>query len=469
MRKVLGLLAASLLAAAPAMAVEVPQVASEAPAYNCDYQPSCEVAPGVYGKMSNPVTSKFKLSIGGYVKLDYAYNSVNLGSSGVISPGSGAIPAPGIDPNPAVANSATYAKQRQSILSMRQSRLWFKIDGPTFLGAKTGALIEGDFYGDPSAATESTQLRMRLAYGTIDWPNTQILFGQFWDNFAPMVASTQDFRCGSSWGAPNSPRIPQIRLTQKINFNADNQLKLIVAVQDPNQFGNNQQAVTGGYGPNVNYASQIYYVSKALGVGPGYFGMSMNSLTFGVFGLYGSEKAFTNGNSSIDTYGYGAYTFVPVLKSKDGKTRAMTMSLEGQTYVAANMAFNAATSTTVVGSPALSNIALPNNTILQHAAKNWGAAAQVIFFPIQDLGITAGWGGRYALNNGSFNNTTTNANYQIYNQEVYANVSYDLNAAIRVAAEYQNMKTVYGNVNKQAGTHTVGSDNTLRFCAYYFF
>jgi hypothetical protein len=461
MKKVLGLFAVFLLMAAPALAAEAE--------YNCDYQPSCEVAPGIYGKMSSPVTSKFKLSIGGYVKLDYAYNSKNLGSSGVISPGSGAIPANGITANTAVANSATYAKQHQSILSMRQSRLWLKVGGPTLLGAKTGALIEGDFYGDPSAATESTQFRMRLAYGTIDWTNTQVLFGQFWDNFAPMVASTQDFRSGSSWGAPNSPRIPQIKLTQKINFNADNQLNLVAAVQDPNQFGNNQSAVTGGYGANVNYAGQVFFVSKALGVAPGYFGMSMKSLTLGAFGLYGSEKAFTNANTNLDTYGYGLYTFIPVLKSKDGKNRAMTMSLEGQTYVAANMSFNGATSTTVVGTPSLTNIATPNTTFLQFPAKNWAAAAQIIFYPIQDLGITAGWGARYALNNGSFFSQPANANYQIYNQEIYGNVTYDLNAAIRVAAEYQNLKTVYGNVNGIPNMHTNGSDNTVRFCAYYFF
>ena len=34
---------------------------------------------------------------------------------------------------------------------------------------------------------------------------------------------------------------------------------------------------------------------------------------------------------------------MPVLKSKDGKNRAMTMSLEGQGYMAANMTFNGAT------------------------------------------------------------------------------------------------------------------------------
>jgi hypothetical protein len=461
MKKTLGLIVASLLMAAPVMAEEVPQNVP----YNCDYNPSCEVAPGIYGKMASPVMSKFKLSLGGYVKLDYAYNSENLGNNGVISPGSGGMPSKGITALSTTANSATYAKQDQSIMSIRQSRLWVKADGPTFLGAKTMGLIEGDFYGDNSAATESPMFRARLAYGAMDWANTQVLFGQFWDNFGPMVASTQDFRSGGPFGAPNSPRIPQIKLTQKLNITKDDQLKFVVAVQDPDQFGNNQAASSGGYGSGVNYAGQVFYISKHLGVAPGYFGMSMNSLTLGAFGLYGTEKAFTNGTHNIDTFGYGAYAFVPILQSKDGKDRTMTMSFEGQTYVAANMAFNGATSTTVVGTPGLSNASTPSATATESPAKNWAATGQVIFYPTQNLGITGGWGARYALNNGNYNIL----NYQVSTQEIYGNVAYDLNAAVRVAAEYQNMKTVYGNANVAGGGQTTGIDNTLRLSAYYFF
>ena len=92
-----------------------------------------------------PVTSAYKFSIGGYVKLDYAYNSENLGPSGTITPG-------GLGLSTALTGKGPGApgNQEQSILGVRQSRLWFKADGPTFLGAKTGSLIEGDFYGDTS-------------------------------------------------------------------------------------------------------------------------------------------------------------------------------------------------------------------------------------------------------------------------------------------------------------------------------
>jgi hypothetical protein len=450
------------------MAVEIPQVATQAPAYNCDYQPSCEVAPGFYGKMASPVTSKFNLSIGGFVKLDYAYNSVNLGNSGSLAPGSGAIPKTSSQPGAA----------DQSIFTARQSRLWFKVAGPTFLGAKTNALIEADFYGDPAAAAESPQMRLRLAYGTLDWTNTQVLFGQFWDTFGPMVMSTVDFRQAASFGTPNNPRVPQIRLTQKVNFNDDNGLKFILSLQDPNQDANNNQVLftstdniqgqansySSTVGMAVNAAGQAMFVSKALGVSPGFYGMSMNSLTAGVFGLFGSSKvtSATSPTKHVDSYGYGFYSFVPVLKSSDGKSRAMTLSFEGQAYMAANMAFNTATAGTVVGNPANPN-----------AAKGYGFGGQFIFYPIQDLGITAGYGRRNAYN---YHDYSITPNFLKSSTIIFANVAYDLNAAVRVAAEYENLNTQYGNstnviaVNAGlGGTSGTGTANIARLAAYYFF
>jgi hypothetical protein len=467
MKKVLALLAGALLLTAPALAADIPQVATQAPAYNCDYNPSCEVAPGTYGKMSSPVTSKFNLSIGGFVKLDYVYNSRNLGNSGSLAPGSGAIPKA----------TSLQASEDQSIITARQSRFWLKIGGPTFLGAKTNALIEADFYGDPSAAAESPQLRMRLAYGTLDWKNTQLLFGQFWDTFGPLVASSVDFRHGSPFGASNEPRVPQIRLTQKVNFNDSNFLKLVLGVQDPNQNGNNNQAATTGtagtgnttsavalpaaaYSTNtgqaVNVAGQAMLVSKALGVSPGLWGMSMNSLTAGFFGLWGSQKvtSATNPIQHLDSYGYGFYTFVPILRSSDGLRRDMTLTFEGQGYIAANMAFNAATAAPFVGTSAAH----------LNAAKGFGFFGQTIFYPTQNLGITAGYGRRNAMNYGNYAGIV---DFQKSSTMIFANVAYDLNAAVRFAAEYENLNTQYGN--NSAGTSGTGTDNTVRASMMYFF
>lgn len=463
MKKALGLIAASMLLAAPAMA-------ADAPTYNCDYAPSCEVAPGIYGSMASPVKSKFDLSIGGYVKLDYAYNSSSYGNK---------LPAEANDQTAPRVGSAAYL-QDQNVLTARQSRFWLKVNGPTFLGAKTGALIEADFRGretstaapGSSIGNEDALVRMRHAYGTLDWANTQVLFGQTQDIFGPALMNTIDFGTGKTTGAPNTPRVPQIRLTQKVPFSADNSLKLVLGVQNAVQDG-----VTDIYGSANNYgevpsvAGQVMFISSALGKAPGYYGLAMNPLTVGVFGLYGSSKLI--GNHAIDNYGYGVYAFVPVLKSKDGKNRAMTMSLEGQGYFSAGLAYNGANAQQAVGTaPVIAangvTVTTPGN---QTAAKGYGVYGQAIFYPTQDIGITGGYGRRNAYHYNSYGVTPALlGSSERYNECIYGNVAYDLNAAVRVAAEYEHLKTQYGGASTTVGVGgDFGQANVIRLAAYYFF
>lgn len=424
-----------LLAAVPAMAEET------AP-YNCDFSPSCEVAPGVYGAMASPVKSKFNLSIGGYVKLDYAHNS---NASGPTTNASGA--------------PAGVSKE-ESIFTAKQSRFWLRVAGPTFLGAKTNALIEADFYGANSLANEFGNMRMRHAYGSLDWTNTQVLFGQFWDVFGPAAADTIDFRQGADTGTPNNPRVPQIRLTQKLNLGGDNTLKLVLALQNPVQNSastgaNAFPSVTGnnGYGSHVNVAGQLMFSSKALGVSPGFMGLGMSPLQIGAFGLVGNEKLA--GNESVDSYGYGLYLFAPILKSRDGKNRAMTLSLEAQGAMIAGLNVQNGTSIAFVG-------AKPN---LQ-PAKGYTVFSQLKFYPTQDLGITAGYGRRNVVDYAAYR--AVKPAFQAYNQLAYVNLTYDINAAIRLASEYEHHVTQYDS-NPTGATSDKGINNVYRFAAYYFF
>jgi hypothetical protein len=329
--------------------------------------------------------------------------------------------------------------------------------------------------------------RLRHAYGTIDWANTSILFGQYWDMFAPMVANTQDFRCGATTGAPNNPRSPMIKLTQRVNLNQDNQLQLVVGVTDPTQYGDNAGPglpATNAFGAGVNYAGQAFFVSKALGVAPGYFGLANNPFKIGFFGEYGNEHLQVSNSKALDTWGYGAYIFAPILKSSDGKSRAMTMSFEGQVYEAANMAYNAATASTIAntGNATAVTGAFANSITAGTGAsaadvqaglqprRDLGMAAQIIFYPTQELGLTAGWGERIAANEAA--DVSATGSYQKYNQEFYFNAAYDLNAAVRVAAEYQYLEAGWDNTTPTAfntNGKALSTVNIGRLCAYYFF
>jgi len=430
--------------------------AEESAPYNCDFSPSCEVAPGVYGAMGSPVMSKFNLSIGGYVKLDYVHNTTAVGP---LSPGA---PGGGIPIN---------NHKEESLFTAKQSRFWLKVAGPTFLGAKTNALVEADFYGTASLANEFGNMRMRHAYGSMDWTNTQVLFGQFWDIFGPAAADTIDFRQGGTTGAANNPRVPQIRLTQKINFTPNETLKLVVGVQNPVQDaatqgaavagvpgyitsgGDNSNGVAGSYGSVPNFAGQLMFSSKALGVSPGFMGLGMSPLQVGVFGLYGTQK-FTTQTADIDVYGYGAYAFVPILKSSDGKHRSMTLSYEGQIMQGAGLAVQGLTAVATTG---------PANNL--SAARGFGIYNQLKFYPTQDMGITAGYMKRNADHYAAYR--ATNAAFEKYNDSMYGNVTYDLNAAVRVATEYEHNTTQLAA--KSAAGANFGQNNMFRVAAYYFF
>ncbi len=396
------------------------------------------------------VTSKFKLSLGGFVKLDYANNSEKIGP---LAPASGAIP------KTTVANSA--GTQSESVFTARQSRLWLKSSGPDLFGGKTGAMIEGDFYGDLSGATEAPQLRMRLAYATVDWTNTQVLFGQYWDTFGPMAASTVDFRQNASFGAPNSPRVPQLRATQKYNLGESNSITTVLALQDPTQGEVGAAAATPGanyeWTNMVNAAGQVMFSSKALGVAPGFYGMSNKPFTVGLFGLYGSGKiaatpttgTATTVNLTLPSWGYGAYAFLPILKSSDGKSRANTASLEAQIAMASNMPFNNGTANQLMAGG-------------KAGAKGYNFDVELKAYATQDLGMTFGYGRRGVLNAGFYSATDNAAGNQQFGYNIYGNVSYDLNAAVRVATEYEYLRTGYID-------NSFGQSHTLRAAVYYFF
>jgi hypothetical protein len=454
------LLAAALFIAAPALAAE--EINGKGPAqtpFNCDFAPACEVAPGVYGNLYAPTTSKFNLSVGGFIKLDYAYNSVNLGPTGFLLPSSGA-----------PKTTSAPGQKDQSIFSARQSRLWFKVAGPTFLGAKTLSLIEFDFHDPNNLSTTAGNLnatpRLRQAFANLDWGNTQLLFGQSADVFSGVYsANTIDFSGGTGG---TGGRNPQIRLTQRVELSKDNALKLLLAVQQPYQSnflntGTNGAAGTTGdtWSSYPNVAAQALFISKALGVSPGYFGQSLNNFTAGFFGIYGAQNI--QGQSTLlDSWGAGFYTFVPVLSSADGKSRANTLTFEGQTYLAANLPNFYGTATAAVGTAG--NL---------HPAKGYGVQGQALYYPTQDLGLSAGYGRRGALNYATYKNIS---NFEQFNETIFVNASYDINAAIRVAVEYEHLKTQYGNATNATtagsplgGTSNFGQANIGRLALFYFF
>jgi hypothetical protein len=109
-----------------------------------------------------------------------------------------------------------------------QSRVNAKFTGPEVLGAKSGGMIEGEFFGTSDADVNG--FRLRHAYVTLNWENTSLLFGQTWH---PMfVAEAFPQVVSFNTGSPFQPfsRNPQIRLTQK--FGSVNLIAVLLTQRD---------------------------------------------------------------------------------------------------------------------------------------------------------------------------------------------------------------------------------------------
>lgn len=150
------------------------------------------------------------------------------------------------------------------------SRAGANITGPDAFGAKTSAILEGEFFGNVDA--DINEFRLRHAYAKLDWKKTQLAFGQYWHPmFVPeCFPGVIDFNTGMPFQAFN--RSPQVRLTQKIG--KANKTSLIVAMLSQRDFAS---AAPSGYNTNdplrnsavPNMHAQLQYKSTNFLAGVG--------------------------------------------------------------------------------------------------------------------------------------------------------------------------------------------------------
>ena len=163
----------------------------------------------IIGFAQNTTENTPEIKISGFVKSDFFFDSRQVATFReghfLLYPLNELLDVNGEDIN---------AKASFNALSI-QSRVTAKLFGPEVLGAKSGGLIEGEFFGTSDADVNG--FRLRHAYVTLNWENTGLLFGQTWHpmfvtDVFPQVVS---FNTGSPF-QPFS-RNPQIRLTQSFD------------------------------------------------------------------------------------------------------------------------------------------------------------------------------------------------------------------------------------------------------------
>lgn len=233
------------------------------------------------------------------------------------------------------------------------TRVTGTITGPDAFGAKASAILEGEFFGFGNGTTSNNVFGLRHAYIKLEWPRTQLGFGQYWHPlYNPECAPSQ---LGFSGGMPFVPfnRSPQIRLTQKLN----NQLSFILAAVTERDFESVIPSSTSGVAtlttgvnstdgmrnsvvPDLNaqliYKSAAVLIGAALdykslrpalavGTGSGYVSTKrVNSLAFEVYGKvtakdFVMKAEYVSGQNMTDLImlgGYVAYGTVPDISYK---------------------------------------------------------------------------------------------------------------------------------------------------------
>lgn len=186
-------------------------------------------------------------------------------------PGGTAANPCGIIADPDACNVYIYGNKedlnavKQTNLTAVQSRLTGTITGPTAFGAKTGGLIEVDFFG--TANNETWMTRLRHAYVTMDWGASKILAGMYW--YPLFVAGYHPDTVQFSPLTPIHPfgRAPQIKFTQDLGGGLNLHLFAVYRAYHAD-FGPTTNSVTAADG-NIAGATSVSNTCTVTEVGGG--------------------------------------------------------------------------------------------------------------------------------------------------------------------------------------------------------
>lgn len=288
-----------------------------------------------------PVTSRLKLAIGGYIKPEFIYHDKRLGGvTGGISGAFSAVP----QHNTVAGDNGSFKADTV------ESRLNFTLTAPDWRGIKPTGFFEFDFFGDSSSAfragangatagTSATNAdnsifngtpRIRHAYLQLageglggQW---RILVGQTWALFG-----LQPYSFGSSvsfgGGSVLFDRPTQLRATHIWKPFRDIEFETAASLS--------RAAAQFGEVPDATIAERVAWTGWQ-----GWQGGSRAPLSFGVSGVVGRVKAdlfsnttVNNGTRSLSNtrWGVAGYATVPILpgRSATDRTWALTVQAEG--------------------------------------------------------------------------------------------------------------------------------------------
>jgi hypothetical protein len=215
-------------------------------------------------------------------------------------------------------------------MTARQSRFGLRYQGGQVAGAKLSGQVEMDFLGGKAAFGNGINmdlLRLRLAFGRLDWTNFALEAGQDWSVFAPLnPTSLASFAIPAMSGSGNPwIRSPQFRAELHGSLTGENVALLQVAATDPDvgdyqtaQFLSVRTPSIGERGRLPAFDSRLAFTNRSTG----------RDLTFGLSAHYGRGKnagaiGSVNFQRPVDSWGVAVDYSLPITR---------TFNLTGEAY-----------------------------------------------------------------------------------------------------------------------------------------
>jgi len=407
------------------------------------------------------VTSKYDVTIGGYVKMDLGWGSQNTGPDYSAA-------VRGSMPN----NQNRYSEYGNLFAYAGETRLSMLIKGPDAWGAKTGAFVEGDFRG-ASVGTTAGVFELRHAYMRFNWAQASLLIGQTWNDWG-YIPSFYIIGNGDLNPMGRGARQPQVRFTYDINkswsffagiFSPYNTLAGTATASAQNDSARSLLP---------HFMGEVTWKTDSCGK------IGTFPLRFSLGGFYGKEKkTYSNATNtrwnddSVNSWTVALKGYIPIIPEKKGN-KAGAFGFTGAAYMGQNNGLYYTS-----GPTASYDSALNANAAYYSAAApfNYGGWGQLSYYFTDNVWIN----GIYGTFSNNFSPNTfraVGANAIRTNQHMIANVLWDINPAIRFGLEYARMMTGYAAYGPgTAGTDAAGATNldrsgtqdSVRVAAWYFF
>jgi len=438
-------------------------------------------------------TSRWDLTIGGFVKFDYAY-----GTQGVGTDYSGAVRRSGYNATgqvQSIRDEYSYA-----YMASGQTLMNFLVRGPETMGAKTTAYVEGDWRGHTVSGTTNVSndlgtygtFTLRIAYAKFDWTNDSLRIGQWWSEWGwqPSFALLGFSDIG---GMNKSTRQPQITWYHTFTKNWSTMLTLY---NNYNTLASSVSATSTAMVDNDFSRGNIPYIGGELRWNTDACGRVGNwNLQFAAGGAWTNQKATYNtgtqanpafSDKDVDSWMATFKGVIPIIPERAPGQPGGGLYVSFQGFTAQNMG------SLIVGggsAPAtwaqnLSTTGINSNGTIRYVAPvGVGGWANFVHFITDKLWWSGTFARSYWNESSAYKAANPNATQNISNY--YVSFFYDVNPAVRFGFQASRVYTKFAGYGtnttlptsgtgylsspNQAGLNNYGQVDMVRVAAWYFF